>query len=142
MKELSSQARGAAPEGTKPLLAGDNDQLIEARGFPLPDGTRAPTKRQLCVRCGQECLPNGVCYCGATPVTQCVNSDPAIVMFPLAERRVLLQLLQVEYTELLLERRRLVSIRAARRDDSWSGRIADIDAREPILRSMISKVKV
>lgn len=106
---------------------------VGARGAQA-EGTRA-AERKLCVRCGQECLPDGTCHCGATPVTQCVTG-----LTP-NEQRKLHSLLITEHTELLLERRQLAAIRESRRDGSWSSRIESIDIEEQLLRSMIAKVK-
>lgn len=131
-------ARGAKPEGytpshaCKPQSNTAEDARVEAA---LSSCWRVGGVRKLCVRCGQECLPDGTCHCGATPVTQCVTG-----LTP-NEQRKLHSLLITEHTELLLERRQLAAIRESRRDGSWSSRIESIDIEEQLLRSMIAKVQ-
>jgi len=50
-------------------------------------------------------------------------------------------LINADHYDILMERRKLVQIQQANRDDSWSGRLAEIDREEALLRGMVRKIQ-
>ena len=61
--------------------------------------------------------------------------------FSEAEARRLSMLINADHYDILMERRKLVQIQQANRDDSWSGRLAEIDREEALLRGMVRKIQ-